>query len=52
MQLTGVGPPPIGVGQPLLDRVMLPEEEQLIGVGPPPIGVGQPLPVGASSTYV
>jgi hypothetical protein len=36
MQLTGVGPPPIGVGQAPTG------EEQLTGVGPPPIGVGQP----------
>ena len=35
-QLTGVGPPPIGVGQPPTG------EEQLTGVGPPPTGVGQP----------
>ena len=40
--MTGVGPPPIGVGQPLPEGGVTGEQET--GVGPPPIGVGQPLP--------
>ena len=38
-QLTGVGPPPIGVGQPLPTGA-----PQLTGVGPLGTGEGQPLP--------
>jgi len=46
MQLTGVGPPPTGEGQPLTCG------PQLTGVGPPPTGVGQPLPTGSQLTGV
>jgi hypothetical protein len=41
-QLTGVGPPPIGVGHPPTDVGPTTRVGQLTGVGPPPRGVGQP----------